>query len=73
MIARRDLVGVSVTRWHHGITHWIRRAFLLGERVLDRKQWVENRVFPVDYTGRLFREVRAEYRQIWPASSSDWE
>ena len=43
-IARRELVDVSVTPWYHCITRCVRRAFLLGEGLLDRKQWVEDRL-----------------------------
>ncbi|MFI5458147.1 MAG: hypothetical protein ACHRXM_22150 [Isosphaerales bacterium] len=43
-IARRELVDVSVTRWYHCVTHCVRRAFLLGEGLLDRKQCVEDRL-----------------------------
>jgi hypothetical protein len=58
-IARRELVDVSVTRWYHCISRCVRRAFLLGEGLLDRKQWVEDRILLVDHTVRLFREGRA--------------
>ena len=58
-IARRRLVDVSVTRWYHCTTRCVRRASLLGEGLLDRKQWVEDRIFLVDYTGRLFRDGKA--------------
>src|ERR1700679_1300616 len=43
-IARRELVDVSVTPWYHCITRCVRRALLLGEGLLDRKQWVEDRI-----------------------------
>ena len=43
-IARRELIDVSVTRWYHCLTRCVRRAFLLGEGLLDRKQWVEDRI-----------------------------
>ena len=43
-IARRGLVDVSVTPWYHCITRCVRRALLLGEGLLDRKQWVEDRI-----------------------------
>jgi REP element-mobilizing transposase RayT len=43
-IARKELVDVSVTRWYHCVTRCVRRAFLLGEGLLDRKQWVEDRL-----------------------------
>ncbi len=40
-IARRELVDVSVTSWYHCITRCVQRAFLLGEGLRDRKQWVK--------------------------------
>ncbi len=43
-IARKELVDASVTRWRHCISRCVRRAFLLGERLLDRMQWVEDRI-----------------------------
>ena len=43
-IARKEMVDLSLTRWYHCITRCVRRAFLLGEGLLDRKQWVEDRV-----------------------------
>jgi hypothetical protein len=58
-IARREMVDVSVTRWYHCITRCVRRAFLLGAGWLDRKERVEDRVFLVDYSGRLYREGKA--------------
>ena len=43
-IARRQLIDVSVSRWYHCVTRCVRRAFLLGEGLLNRKQWVEDRI-----------------------------
>jgi hypothetical protein len=43
-IARRELIDVSLTRWYHCATRCVRRAFLLGEGLLNRKQWVEDRI-----------------------------
>ncbi len=43
-MARSHLVDVSVTRWYHCITRCVRRAFLLGEGPLNRKEWIENRL-----------------------------
>ena len=43
-MARSQLVDVSVTRRHHGITRYVRRAFLLTEGPLDRKEWIELRL-----------------------------
>ena len=43
-MARAHLVDVEVTRWYHCITRCVRRAFLLSEGPLNRKQWIENRL-----------------------------
>ena len=43
-MARAHLVDLDVTRWYHCITRCVRRAFLLGEGPLDRKQWIEDRL-----------------------------
>ena len=43
-MARAHLVDVEVARWYHCITRCVRRAFLLSEGPLDRKQWIENRL-----------------------------
>ncbi len=43
-IARAHLVDPSVTRWYHCISRCVRRAFLLGEGHLDRKEWIERRL-----------------------------
>ena len=43
-IARAQLVDVSLTRWYHCVTRYVRRAFLLGEADHNRKQWLENRL-----------------------------
>ncbi|MGO8898162.1 MAG: hypothetical protein ACLQU5_07410 [Isosphaeraceae bacterium] len=42
-IARAHLVDPSVTRWYHSVTRCVRRAFLLGEGMHDRKSWIEHR------------------------------
>jgi REP element-mobilizing transposase RayT len=42
--ARAHLVDLSVTRWYHCITRCVRRAFLLGEGPLDRKEWIDRRL-----------------------------
>ena len=39
-IARAHLVDPAVSRWYHCITRCVRRAFLLGEGMTDRKQWI---------------------------------
>jgi len=39
-IARAHLVDPSVTRWYY----CVRRAFLLGEGMHDRKSWIEHRL-----------------------------
>ncbi len=43
-VARSQLVDTAVTRWYHCVTRCVRRAFLLGEGPLNRKEWIENRV-----------------------------
>jgi len=43
-IARAHLVDPSVTRWYHCVTRCVRRAFLLGEGMHDRKSWIEHRL-----------------------------
>ena len=34
----------EVSRWYHCITRCVRRAHLLGEGLIDRKQWLEDRL-----------------------------
>jgi len=43
-VARSRLVDIAVTRWYHCVTRCVRRAFLLGEGPLNRKEWIESRV-----------------------------
>jgi hypothetical protein len=43
-MARAHLVDVEVTRWYHCITRCVRRALLLSEGPLNRKEWIENRL-----------------------------
>jgi hypothetical protein len=43
-MARAHLVDPAVTRWYHCVTRCVRRAFLLGEGLGNRKQWIENRL-----------------------------
>ena len=43
-MARAHLVDPAVTRWYHCVTRCVRRAFLLGEGPLDRKEWIERRL-----------------------------
>ena len=43
-MARADLVDVSVTRWYHCVSRCVRRAFLLNEGPIDRKEWIESRL-----------------------------
>jgi REP element-mobilizing transposase RayT len=42
-MARSQLVDVSVTRWYC-ITRSVRRAFLLVEGPIDRREWIELRL-----------------------------
>ncbi len=43
-IARAHLVDPSVTRWYHCVTRCVRRAFLLGEGMHNRKSWIGHRL-----------------------------
>ncbi len=43
-IARAHLIDPAVTRWYHCVTRCVRRAFLLGEGLNDRKQWIDQRI-----------------------------
>jgi len=43
-IARAHLVDPSVTGWYRCVTRCVRRAFLLGEGMHDRKSWIEHRL-----------------------------
>ena len=43
-IGRAHLVEPAVTRWYHCETRCVRRAFLLGEGMRDRKSWIEHRL-----------------------------
>lgn len=43
-IARAHLIDPAVTRWYHCITRCVRRALLLGDGPLDRKNWIEQRL-----------------------------
>ena len=43
-IARAQLVNTSLTRWYHRVTRCVRRAFLIGERDNNRKEWLANRL-----------------------------
>ncbi len=43
-IARVHLVDPAMTRSYHLVTRCVRRAFLLGEGMHDRKSWIEHRL-----------------------------
>ena len=43
-MARAHLVDPSVTRWYHCVTRCVRRAFLLSEGPVNRKEWIELRL-----------------------------
>ena len=43
-IARSHLIDPSVTRWYHCVTRCVRRAFLFGEGLSNRKQWIDRRL-----------------------------
>jgi|SRR5271157_3943914 len=62
-IARAHLVDPSVTRWYHCVTRCVRRAFLLGEGMHDRKSWIEHRL---EEFAEIFSVAVAG---AWPGSS----
>jgi hypothetical protein len=43
-MARSHLVDPAVTRWYYCVTRCVRRAFLLAEGPLDRKESIEHRL-----------------------------
>ncbi len=43
-MARAHLVDVTVTRWYHCVTRCVRRAPLLAEGTINRKEWIEKRL-----------------------------
>ncbi len=43
-LARAHLVDPSATRWYHCVTRCVRRALLLAEETLNRKEWIEKRL-----------------------------
>ncbi len=43
-IARAHLLDPSITRWYHCVTRCVRRALLLAEGTLNRKDWIERRL-----------------------------
>jgi len=43
-IARARLIDLSVARWYHCVTRCVRRASLLGEGEVDRRDWLETRL-----------------------------
>jgi hypothetical protein len=47
-MARSQLVDVTVTPWHHCIARCVRRAFLLADGPLDRKERIELRPKELD-------------------------
>ena len=78
-IVRRELVDVSVTPWYHCITRCVRRALLLGEGLLDRKQWVEDRIeelakiFAVDVGGFSVMDNHLHLLvRLDPEIATDW-
>jgi putative transposase len=56
-MARSHVVDPSVTRWYHSITRCVRRAFLLSEGPINRRDWIELRlqelseIFPIAVGG----------------------
>jgi hypothetical protein len=47
-MVRSQLVDDSATRWYRCITRCVRRAFLLAEGPLDRREWIEIRLKELD-------------------------
>jgi REP element-mobilizing transposase RayT len=43
-IARAHLIHPSLTRWYHCVTRCVRRAYLLGDKEHNRKEWIESRL-----------------------------
>jgi hypothetical protein len=43
-MARAHLVDPAVTRWYHCVTRCVRRAFLLSEGPLDRRERIDRRL-----------------------------
>ena len=64
-IARAHLVDVATTCWYHCVTRCVRRAFLLGEGPLDRKEWIDRRLL-CDRFGLLSPFVRTRCRWAEP-------
>ena len=56
-MARKQLVDVEMTRYYHCISRCVCRAFLCGEGLEHRKDWIENRlrelaaIFSLDVCG----------------------
>jgi hypothetical protein len=42
-MARAHLVNPAVTRWYHCVTRCVRRASLLSEGPVNRREWIEHR------------------------------
>jgi hypothetical protein len=43
-MAREHPVDPSATRWYHCVTRCVRRAFLLSEGPINRREWTELRL-----------------------------
>lgn len=43
-VARRQLIDLDLTRYNHGISRFVHRAFLCGEGFEHRKAWIEERL-----------------------------
>ncbi len=41
---RAHLVDPAITRWYHCVTRCVRRAFLLSEGPINRREWIEHRL-----------------------------
>jgi hypothetical protein len=68
---KNHLIEVCVTRWNHCVTRCVRRAFLLGRRGHNRKEWLaeswQHRMEKLGggrLLGRFFASTRANLREI---------
>ncbi len=57
-IAHAHLVDPAMTRSYHLVTRCVRRAFLLGEGMHDRKSWIEHRL---EELAEIFSVAVAEF------------
>ena len=65
--ARAHRVDVTVMRSYHCITRCVRRAFLLAEGPLDRKEWIEHRL--PEHKGKNRRRLDSSHERMLPGIS----